>query len=324
MVHLYILRITFFILYLFVTNTMMKQKLNMLLPFITAIFSSSLLFSACQPKQPAQPETPKQPWGVQLYSLRSMIGDTALYQANHKQVFDSLKRVGYDEVELYGYEDGKFFGIPAQQFVADLKAAGLRPVSSHVQHALTAQEVESGNFTKQTGWWQRCIQQHKNIGVDTLVYVWYEMPKTQTELQRMVEYMIFIGAMCHDRNIAFGYHNHAHELGKVDDVVVLDYLIEHTPAELLFCELDVYWAIEGGANPVDYFNRYPGRFKMLHLKDQYEIGQSGKVDFRLILENTEKAGAQHLIVEQETTQKSSMLESLSASIEYLLKLKIKN
>lgn len=298
----------------------MFTKTNWVSSLSALVVFASILWSSCTSSQSRtqQTEAPKQSWGVQLYTLRSLIGTPELYEANHTRVLDSLKAIGFDEVELYGYsEDGTIFGVPAQQFMADLKAAGLHAISSHVQNALTPEEVESGDFSKKTCWWQKCLKDHQALGVDTLVYVWYEMPKTEAQLKRMAEYMTYIGAMCHDKGIAFGYHNHDHELGKVDNTVVLDYLIEHTAAELLFIELDVYWTVVGKANPLDYFNRYPGRFKLLHIKDQYEIGQSGMVAFDSIFKALDKSGAQHLIVEQETTLKSSMLESLTESMEFL-------
>ena len=80
--------------------------------------------------------------------------------------------------------------------------------------------------------------------------------------------------------IRFGYHNHSHEFRKVEDqAVMLEYMLEHTDPENVFFQLDVYWAVMGQASPVDLFRKYPGRFRMLHIKDRREIGQSGMVGF---------------------------------------------
>lgn len=265
----------------------------------------------------SEADEPRQEWGIQLYTLRSMIGSPELYEANHQRVLDSLSSYGFTQAELYGYENGSIFGVPAGRFVEDLHAAGITPVSSHVQYALTDEEVQSGDFTGKLAWWKECITQHKAIGLGTIVYVWYAFPQTMLELQRIAEYLDWIGNLCREEGIRFGYHNHDHELRKVDDVVMLDYLITHTHPENVFIEMDVYWTVFGHGSPVSYFHRYPGRFTILHIKDQYEIGQSGMVGFDAIFNNVGESGAEYLIVEQETSERTDMLESLRISMDYL-------
>ena len=275
--------------------------------------------TSCQPATD-QPAKEAHAWGIQLYTLRTMIGSAELYEANHARVLDSLSAYGFTQAELYGYEDGKIFGVPSQQFVDDLHQAGITPVSSHVQYALTEEEVQTGDFSGKLQWWKDCIAQHKAIGLNTIVYVWYAFPQSMLELQRIAEYLDWIGALCREEGIRFGYHNHDHELRKVEgQEVMLDYLINHTQADNVFIEMDVYWTVYGHGSPVDYFQRYPGRFKILHIKDQYEIGQSGMVGFDAIFYHLAESGAEYMIVEQETTQRKDMLESLRISMEYLTK-----
>lgn len=262
-------------------------------------------------------DEPQQEWGIQLYTLRTMIGNPELYEANHRRVLDSLSAYGFTQAELYGYENGNIFGVPADRFVSDLHDAGITPVSSHVQYALTEEEVQSGDFTGKLAWWKDCIAQHKAIGLNTIVYVWYAFPQSMLELQRIAEYLDWIGALCREEGISFGYHNHDHELRKVEGEVMLDYLINHTHPENVFIEMDVYWTVFGHGSPVDYFHRYPGRFRILHIKDQYEIGQSGMVGFDAIFGHVQESGAEYMIVEQETTERKDMLESLRISMDYL-------
>jgi len=64
-------------------------------------------------------------------------------------------------------------------------------------------------------------------------------------------------------------------------------------------ELDLYWIVEGGKQPVDYFNKYPGRFEIYHIKDSEEVGASGNIDFKAIFAANEKAGVQYGVVEVE-------------------------
>ena len=98
----------------------------------------------------------------------------------------------------------------------------------------------------------------------------------------------------------FGYHNHAHEFQKVENqAVMLDYMIENTNPEYVFFQMDVYWIVRGQHSPVDYFNKYPGRFTVLHIKDDKEIGDSGMVGFDAIFRNAKVAGVKHIVAEIE-------------------------
>ena len=82
--------------------------------------------------------------------------------------------------------------------------------------------------------------------------------------------------------------------------------------------MDVYWAVIGNASPVDYFERYPGRFRLLHIKDEKEIGQSGMVGFDAIFRNAGKAGLEGFIVEVERYSYDDVERSVKESIDYLL------
>lgn len=293
-----------------------ERGTNASLPYVVDKYGVKVNFGDKQIR--ADIQTSEQEWGIQLYSLRTMIGSPELYKANHDRVFSTLADYGFTQAELYGYEDGKIFGIPAAEFVADVRNAGITPVSSHVQYALTDEEIRSGDFSGKQKWWKDCIAEHKKIGVRNIVYVWYALPTSMLELQRIAEYLNWIGEMCRKEGISFGYHNHDHELKAVEGKeVMLDYLLAHTNPDNVFIEMDVYWTVYGNGSPVDYFTRYPGRFKILHIKDKYEIGQSGMVGFDAIFKHAKQSGANFLIVEQETTQKKDMLESLRISMEYL-------
>ena len=95
-----------------------------------------------------------------------------------------------------------------------------------------------------------------------------------THLDTYFAYYNEIGKRCKQQGMSFGYHNHAHEFQKVEDKVMYDYMLEHTNPEYVFFQMDLYWVVRGQNSPVDYFNKYPGRFQIFHVKDHREIGQS--------------------------------------------------
>lgn len=99
---------------------------------------------------------------------------------------------------------------------------------------------------------------------------------------------------------------------------MMDYMLQHTDPEYVFFEMDVYWVVRGQNSPVDYFHKYPGRFRMLHLKDHREIGQSGMVGYDAIFRNTDVAGVKDIVAEIESYSTDDVLKSVKESIRYLL------
>jgi sugar phosphate isomerase/epimerase len=93
-------------------------------------------------------------------------------------------------------------------------------------------------------------------------------------------------------------------------------MINNTDPAKVFYQMDVYWVQQGGYNPVEYINKYPGRFEILHIKDELEIGMSGEVDFEAIYNNAETAGAKYMVVEVERYT-GTPLEGVKESYDYL-------
>ncbi len=150
-----------------------------------------------------------------------------------------------------------------------------------------------------------------------IVAPWMDVPKTLKDLETYCAYYNEIGKRCKQQGLLFGYHNHAHEFQKVEDKVMYDYMLEHTNPEYVFFQMDLYWVVRGQNSPVDYFNKYPGRFQIFHVKDHREIGQSGMVGFDAIFKNAKTAGVNYLVAEIEKYS-IPVEESVEVSLDYLL------
>ena len=262
-------------------------------------------------------EAPKKEMAVQLYSARQLIGTPELFAKNHEYVLGRLAQMGYTGAEAASYSDGLFSGLQPEAFKAALDKAGLELISSHTTRPLSAQELASGDYSAALKWWDKCIDAHLKAGVPRLVMSYSQKLNTEAELKVMAEYLDAIGRKCNEAGMRFGYHNHAHEFAKIGDTTMMDYFLANTDPANVFIEMDVYWAVVGGAAPVDYMNKYPGRFEVLHIKDKREIGQSGMVGFDAIFRNFRKAGTEAFVVEMEEASTPNILKGLRESALYL-------
>ncbi|WP_223580858.1 sugar phosphate isomerase/epimerase family protein [Sphingobacterium sp. GVS05A] len=262
----------------------------------------------------AQQKAEKKEIGLQLYSVREEISKNP----NFDQILQKIAALGYTGVEAAGYKDGKLYNLSPQEFKAKVEKTGMKVLSSHATKTLSAQELASGDFSESLKWWDECIAAHKAAGMKYIVTPWMDVPKTLKDLETQCRYLDAVGAKCRQQGILYGYHNHAHEFKKVEDKVMFDYMLEHTNPENVFFEMDVYWAVIGDVSPVDYFNKYAGRFKALHIKDHREIGQSGMVGFDAIFNNAKTGGLKYLFVELEDTR-NDIYTGLEQSIDYLKK-----
>ena len=256
---------------------------------------------------------------IQLYSARDLIGSAENYAENHEAVLKALAEMGYSGVEAAHYGDGKFYGVSPEQFKADVEAAGLKVVSSHTGHGLSDEELATGNISEALAWWDEALPAHKAAGMEYVVVPHIGQPNTLKELQVICDYFNAVGKKCKDLGMKFGYHNHAFEMEEIEGKIQIEYMLENTDPDLVFYQIDVYWAVYGHYSPADLFNKYPGRFALLHIKDKKEIGQSGMVGFDAVFGNAEVAGLEGYVVEVEGCRNEAALEGIRVSADYLRK-----
>lgn len=264
----------------------------------------------------------KKQMGLQLYSIRDVIGTPEKYAQNHTEVFRKLASWGYTAVEAASYDQGRgtFYGVSPEQFRADCEAAGLQCLSSHATRHLNADELRSHDFTEALRWWDKAIADHKAAGMRYIVTPGWGTPKTLQEAQTLCDYANAIGQKCRAAGLLYGYHTHSHEYQKVENTRWIDYMMQHIQPENMFWQMDTYWCVMAGQSPVGYFKKYPGRFQMLHIKDLYELGESGMVDFNAIFRYAPTAGLCDYIVEMEGTDGTiDIMEGVRRCAVYLLR-----
>ena len=209
------------------------------------------------------------------------------------------------------------YGLSPEDFKAKIEAAGLKVLSSHTGRNLNGEELKTRDFSNALKWWDECISAHKRAGFKYIVIPSIGIPKTLKDAQTICDFFNEIGRRAKAEGIGVGFHNHTAEFQKIEGKVFFDYILENTNPEYFFLQMDVYWATRAGASPVEYFKKYPKRFRLLHIKDYAEIGQSGMVGFDAIFNNAEKAGLEHLIVEMEHATEPDIMAGMKVSANYL-------
>ena len=129
---------------------------------------------------------------------------------------------------------------------------------------------------------------------------------TRAETLEAARRLNTLGATCRKAGLRLVWHNHDKEFVRIDGNLVFDVLMRETDPELVGVELDWYWVVKGGEDPVALFRRFPGRFDLGHVKDMNNhddrgitcVG-SGIIDFERIIAEAAAGGTRHLIVENE-------------------------
>ena len=247
---------------------------------------------------------------LQLYSVRDDI------KTDFNNTLSEVARMGFKGVEAANYKDGKFYGLTPEYFKREIETRGMTVLSSHVGKTLAA-DVSKTDWDEVWKWWETAIAAHKAAGMKYMVIPSMPSPKTLADLKVYCDYFNKIGEKCNAVGMRFGYHNHNFEFAKIEGETMYDYMLQHTDPTKVFFEMDVYWVVRGSASPVDYFNAYPGRFEILHIKDNKELGQSGMVGFDAIFANADIAGVKYIVVEVEKYNFKPLL-SVEKSLQYLI------
>jgi sugar phosphate isomerase/epimerase len=230
--------------------------------------------------------------GLQLYSIRDSI------RKDVPGAIEKVAKMGYKFVEPAGYADGKIYGMAPAEFKALCNKNGLTVLSAHVGSQLPTEAT----WDKTMAWWDVCIDAHVAVGAKYLVQpsMGGDAYKSLATLKKYCEYFNAIGDKCNAKGLRFGYHNHDKEFStKLEGQTVYDYMLNNTDPKKVMFEIDLYWAVVGKANPVDYFKKYPGRFELWHIKDKEEIGASGMMDFASMWKEQKISGMKYGVVEVE-------------------------
>lgn len=256
--------------------------------------------------------------GMTLYTVRVEMGKDA--KGTIKQVAD----LGYKYIEAVDYKEGKFYGMAPDEFKSYLNSLGLTPISVHMGSMTTDNadkliaDVKAAGFkyfiapVPPMGMFKFDVKTRK-LGMEGGV-------------EKLANILNTIAQKAHAAGLEFLYHNHDFEfLPDENGVVPIEYLLENLDPKYVNFQMDLYWVTKAGADPVAYFKKYPGRFKIWHVKDMDTQGRfapvgQGTIDFKRILAHKKLSGMKYYMVEQgQTFDGLQPMEAIKISKEGLKK-----
>ena len=248
--------------------------------------------------------------GLELYTVRDALKD------DFEGTLTRVAKIGYKEVELAGYFAGlKNFNPPPKKTRGILNSLGLAAPATHIPYSAVMPEnlprvIEASE-----------ILGHKyivNPGIDEV------LRKTADGWKRAAEAFNRAGKETMRSGIQFGYHNHILEFKPVDGKLPYEILLTECDPTLVKMEMDLGWAHEAGTDLLKWWEKYPGRFPLVHVKDfeangtMTDVGK-GEIDWKAIFAKAELGGIKHYFVEHDNPK--SPFDSIQASYEYLEKLR---
>lgn len=296
--------------------------------FLSTLFSVLVLtfgMISCDSKHETEVLTdvtdvqPTQFGGLALYTLQdSMAKDP-------KATLQAVADAGYAYVEAANYDKGLFYGMAPADFKAYLASIGLTARSAHMGMVNMENADQLIADTKAAGISYFVIPVPP-MGMFTFGPEGMGMEGSKEEL---VSILKTIGEKCSNAGLKLLYHNHDFEFKPMADGTILaDYILENTDPSQVNFQMDLFWVTKAGADPLAYFEKYPGRFKAWHVKDMNAAGEfapvgTGSIDFKRILAEKEKSGMEYYLVEQDQTFGLDPMEAIKISHEGLKKIGFK-
>lgn len=243
---------------------------------------------------------------LQLYSVR----DEA--EKNFEQALKAVSEFGYDGVEFAG-----LFGKTPNEVKALCEKYGLNPLSAHVS---VGEMLEDKNV----------FSDYKATGCEFVAvpYIAPDEVSSPNARQKTISTVRTLSEKATAAGLKMLYHNHAHELFKIDGKSFLDELYSAVPRDLLSPEFDVCWLHFAGEDPIVWLERYSDSAKVIHLKDYCLPESSERPSFRplgngimnipAVVDAAKNIGAEWLVVEQDDpTEGERTLDEARRSVEYL-------
>ena len=256
-------------------------------------------------------KTASKPFGLQLYTLRDD------FPKDPRGVLKQVADAGYKQVESFEGPKGMFWGMSNTEFKAYVEGLGMQVVSSHC-------DIHK-DFERKAG-------EAAAIGMKYLICPWLGPQKTLDDYKRAADTFNARGAVCKKEGLRFAYHNHDYSFTPLNGQFPQDVMMQATDPGLVDYEMDIYWVVTAGQDPKAWFDKYPNRFRLSHVKDRQKgiaaseknasvnVG-TGSIAWADVLDRAEDRGMQYFIVEQERYEGTTPLQAVAANARFMQQLR---
>ena len=272
-----------------------------------------------------KPKKEKGMVGIQLYSVRDdMMKDPT-------GSLTKLAKMGYKYVEHANYVNRKFYGFTAPEFRKLLDGLGLTMISGHTVMGKEHWDAAKNDFSDS---WKYTVEDAAVLGQKWVISPSMDetMRKTYDDFKKYMDIFNKSGELCKKSGMKFGYHNHDFEFSeKLNNEKLFDIIMRSINPELVALQLDMGNLYNGGAVALDVMNQYPGRFEIVHVKDEIKaisgeekyvstILGEGVVNTQKVVELAKtKGGTICYIIEQESYQDKTPMDCAQKDLEIMKK-----
>ncbi len=262
--------------------------------------------------------------GVQLYSVRDDM------KKDPVGTLTQLAKMGYKNVEHANYIDRKFYGFKAKEFKKVLDDLGLKMPSGHTVMGKEHWDAAKKEFTDA---WKYTVDDAAVMGQHYVISPWIDesVRKSYDSLMQIMEAFNKSGELCQKSGMKFGYHNHWFEFSEsLNGEKIFDIMMKKLDFSLVAMQLDMGNMYIGGAKAIDILNQYPGKFELLHVKDEIPVNTEEKFESAIlgkgVIHSKEATdlgrtigGTKVFIIEQESYQNRSPLACVKEDLEVMNK-----
>jgi sugar phosphate isomerase/epimerase len=245
-------------------------------------------------------------FGIQLWSVKDALAKDPVAVLKH------LAASGYKQIESFEGAKGIFWGMKNTEFKKTLDGLGMKIVSAHCDN------------TKD---FDRKAAEAAEIGMKYLICPYKGPQKSIDNFKHFADEFNTCGDIAQKQGIRFAYHNHDYSFVKMNGEVPQDLMIELTNPETVDFEMDMYWTIAAGVDPIAYMKKFPNRFKLVHVKDLVKTNTAeghescvigkGTIDYKNLLSKAAKQGVEYFIVEQEAYTGTNELDAAKDDAAYM-------
>lgn len=280
----------------------------------TALFSKAA-FAASKPSEII---------GLQLYSVRDDM------KKDPVGTLTQLAKMGYKHVEHANYVDRKFYGYTAREFRKLLDGLGLKMPAGHTVLGKNHWDDTKKDFTDA---WKYTVEDAAYMGQKYVISPWMDesFRKTYDDFMRCLEVFNKSGELCQKSGMKFGYHNHHFEFSEqLNGMKLFDIMMKNLDVNKVVMQLDIGNMYIAGAKALDVIGQYPGKFEMIHVKDEVAVSTSEKYESAIlgkgiipvkeVLDICRKTGGtQVYIIEQESYQGKAPLDCMKENFDIMKK-----